>query len=84
MAKDRFLDRMCLALWASGLWVRYAMLQNLIPSFLMEEGDREIEGGDRDTEGGQREMVLLKPVVLGYCWCRRAHHVYLIIREGYY
>ena len=24
---------MCLALWASGLWLRYAALQNLIPSF---------------------------------------------------
>ena len=24
---------MCLALWASGLWLRYATLQNLIPSF---------------------------------------------------
>ena len=33
MAIARFLDRMCLALWASGLWLRYAMLQNLIPSF---------------------------------------------------
>ena len=27
------LDCMCLALWASGLWLRYATLQNLIPSF---------------------------------------------------
>ena len=31
MAIDRFLDRMCLALWDSGLWLRYATLQNLIP-----------------------------------------------------
>ena len=29
----RFLDRMCLALRAAGLWLRYATLQNLIPSF---------------------------------------------------
>ena len=29
----RFSDRMCLALRASGLWLRYATLQNLIPSF---------------------------------------------------
>merc|ERR1719460_1918199 len=29
----RFLDHMCSALWASGLWLRYATLQNLIPSF---------------------------------------------------
>ena len=28
-----FLNRMCLALRASGLWLRYATLQNLIPSF---------------------------------------------------
>ena len=28
-----FLDRLCLALRASGLWLRYAALQNLIPSF---------------------------------------------------
>ena len=28
-----FLDRMCLALRASGLWLRYTALQNLIPSF---------------------------------------------------
>ena len=28
-----FLDRICLALRASGLWLRYAALQNLIPSF---------------------------------------------------
>ena len=33
MAIARFLDRMCLALWASGLWLRSATLQNLIPSF---------------------------------------------------
>ena len=33
MAVARFLDRMCLALRASGLWLRYATLQNLIPSF---------------------------------------------------
>ena len=33
MAKAIFLDRMCLALRASGLWLRYATLQNLIPSF---------------------------------------------------
>ena len=33
MAIARFLDRMCLALRASGLWLRYAALQNLIPSF---------------------------------------------------
>ena len=33
MAIARFLDHMCLALWASGLWLRYATLQNLIPSF---------------------------------------------------
>ena len=33
MAIAKILDRMCLALRASGLWLRYAMLQNLIPSF---------------------------------------------------
>ena len=33
MAIARFLDRMCLALRTSGLWLRYATLQNLIPSF---------------------------------------------------
>ena len=33
MAIARFLDHMCLALRASGLWLRYATLQNLIPSF---------------------------------------------------
>ena len=33
MAIAIFLDRMCLALWASGIWLRYATLQNLIPSF---------------------------------------------------
>ena len=33
MAIARFLDRMCLALRASGLWLRYAMLQNRISSF---------------------------------------------------
>ena len=33
MAIARFLDSMCLALWASRLWLRYAMLRNLIPSF---------------------------------------------------
>ena len=33
MAIAGFLDRMCLALWASRLWLRYAALQNLIPSF---------------------------------------------------
>ena len=33
MALAGFLDFMCLALRASGLWLRYAMLQNLIPSF---------------------------------------------------
>ena len=33
MAIVGFLDRMCLALRASGLWHRFAALQNLIPSF---------------------------------------------------
>ena len=33
MAIARFLDCMCSALRASGLWLRYATLQNLIPSF---------------------------------------------------
>ena len=33
MAIARYLDRMRLALPASGLWLRYAALQNLIPSF---------------------------------------------------
>ena len=33
MATARFLYHMCLALGASGLWLRYATLQNLIPSF---------------------------------------------------
>ena len=33
IAMARFLDRICLAPWASGLWLRYATLQNLIPSF---------------------------------------------------
>ena len=33
MAIARFLDRMCLALRATGLWLRNATLQNLIPSF---------------------------------------------------
>ena len=33
MAIAGFLDHMCLALRASGLWLRYATLQNLIPSF---------------------------------------------------
>ena len=33
IALARFLDCMCLALRASGLWLRYATLQNLIPSF---------------------------------------------------
>ena len=33
MAISRFLDCMCLALRASGLWLRSASLQNLIPSF---------------------------------------------------
>ena len=33
MAIARFLDHMCLALRASGLWLRYATLQNFIPSF---------------------------------------------------
>ena len=33
MAIARFLDPMRLAIRASGLWLRYATLQNLIPSF---------------------------------------------------
>ena len=33
MAVASFIDRTCLALQASGLWLRYATLQNLIPSF---------------------------------------------------
>ena len=33
MAIAGFLDGMCLTLRASGLWLRYATLQNLIPSF---------------------------------------------------
>ena len=33
MAVATYLDRMCLALRAPGLWLRYAALQNFIPSF---------------------------------------------------
>ena len=33
MAIAKFLDRMCLALLASGLWLRFTTLKNLIPSF---------------------------------------------------
>ena len=33
MTISRFLDCMCLPPWASGLWLRYATLQNLIPTF---------------------------------------------------
>ena len=33
MAIGGILDHMCLALRASGLWLRYATLQNLSPSF---------------------------------------------------
>ena len=33
MAIARLLGRMCLALWASRLWLHYAALQNWIPSF---------------------------------------------------
>ena len=33
MAIAIFRDCMRLALWASGLWLRYTLLQNLIPSF---------------------------------------------------
>ena len=33
MTIARFLDPVCLALRASGLWLHYATLQNLIPSF---------------------------------------------------
>ena len=33
MAIARSLDCMCLALWASGIWLRYATQQNLVPSF---------------------------------------------------
>ena len=33
MAIAKLLDCMCWALWALGLWLRYATLQNLIPSF---------------------------------------------------
>ena len=33
IAIARFLDSMCLAIRASGLWLHYATLQNLIPSF---------------------------------------------------
>ena len=33
MAIAKFLDRMCLALRASGLGLRYATLQNVIPFF---------------------------------------------------
>ena len=33
MVVAKFLDRNRLALWAKGLWLRYATLQHLIPSF---------------------------------------------------
>ena len=33
MAIARFLDRICFALRASGLWLRYAALQYMFPSF---------------------------------------------------
>ena len=40
-----FLDRICLALWASGLWLCNATLQNLIASFpWIAPGWRALEG----------------------------------------
>ena len=39
MAVARFLDRMCLALRASGLWLRYATLQNLPSGNLGDEDE---------------------------------------------
>ena len=47
MTIARFLDGMCLALRASGLWLRYASLQNLIPFLSLDcarvEGKEDIK-----------------------------------------
>ena len=55
MAIAGFLDRMCLALRASRLWLRYAALQNLIPSFPLiapgwRAGDQILPSVNTDLE----------------------------------
>ena len=46
MVIAKFLDSMCLALRASGLWLRYAALQNLIPSFPWQGRDQILPSGN--------------------------------------
>ena len=65
MTIARFLDRMCLALRASELWLRYATLQNLIPQILpsgnLAEGriPKKKENRDhRSATGGTLEAVI--------------------------
>ena len=52
MAKARFLDRMCLALQASGIWLRYATLQKLIPSFPWIVPGWRVWGASGNLRGG--------------------------------
>ena len=57
MAFAKYLDHMFLALWASGLWLRYATLQNLIPSLIKFCHLATICAGRREGAGGQRGGV---------------------------
>ena len=40
MAIARFLDHKCFALWASGLWLRYATTLQFLPSGNLDEGGK--------------------------------------------
>ena len=54
MAIARILDHMCLALRASGLWLRHATLQNPIPSF---HGLRRAGGWGRNLREGRDQIL---------------------------
>ena len=61
---------MCLALRASGLWLRYATLQNLIPSFLAiwQLCIKEMkypEGGDSGQYLLQKPLIVNIGAILG-------------------
>ena len=78
MAIARFLDRMCLALRASGLWLRYAMLQNLIPSFPwiapnVIQGKEGIKFCHLATLA-RKEGMLFEETLTGFKWMANSAH----------
>ena len=72
---------MCLAFWASGLWLRYATLQNMIPSFpWIEPGWRE--SGNIDVSGPASRLATHARCTTATATAAAAMHAVEVAKEA--